>query len=284
MEPSQQNHESDAEELSQKGQESKVRRKEIIMIVIGTLISLILTQILSGIVKDIQRVRNRRMSAMMVMTNIESFARMLDNRSDAMAHADTVGTWLLAQPLEHLDTMPEDELGDLIDAAIDLRFFNHDRTAEHIFESTIDTWDNMANVEFIDKVGQCFASINTVEEYWNDWANEVGALQKEILGNPDNYPGTNKSSKLIHNSEMRHYIARIHNWRGWMKYVAATMRFHNRENMRAIDISEKELKEFINKLSKDVRNGEKPPVVHDYYMPALNPDSLNTMPPIMKRD
>ena len=268
--------------MTEKEEERMVRQKEIIMIVIGTLISLMLTQILAGIVKDIQRARNRRMSAMMVMSNIENFARMLDNRSDAMGHADTVGTWLLAQPLAYLDTMPEDELDDLINASVDLRFFNHDHTAEHIFESSIDTWDNMANVEFIDKVGQCFASINSVEEYWNEWTNDVGALLKEIHDNPENYPGSNKSTKLIHNSEMRHSIARIHNWRGWMKYVAATMRFHNRENMRSIGISEKELMKFINKLSKEVKNDEKPPVVNDYYMPALNPDSLYTMPPIMK--
>ena len=93
---------------------------------------------------------------MMVLSNVESFARMLEEQSDAMAHSDTVGRWLLAQPLAYLDTMSPDKLDNLVNDALWLRFISRDHTAENIFESSIDTWDNMGNVAFIDKVGQCF--------------------------------------------------------------------------------------------------------------------------------
>ena len=94
------------EQIAEKEEARKSRKKEIVMIVIGTFISLILTQIFADILEYIQRVQNRRMSAMMVLGNVESFARMLDQHSEAMARNDTVGRWLLAQPLAYLDTMP----------------------------------------------------------------------------------------------------------------------------------------------------------------------------------
>ena len=68
--------------------------------------SIILTQIFADILEYIQRAQNRRMSAMMVLGNVESFAHMLEQHSVALAHNDTVGRWLLAQPLAYLDTMP----------------------------------------------------------------------------------------------------------------------------------------------------------------------------------
>lgn len=63
------------EQIAEKEEARKSRKKEIVMIVIGTFISLILTQIFADILEYIQRVQNRRMSAMMVLGNVESFAR-----------------------------------------------------------------------------------------------------------------------------------------------------------------------------------------------------------------
>ena len=253
--------------------------KQVLMIILSTTISLILTLSAIALVEHFHRMKDRRMSAMMVMSNIESFARTLDRRSDMMARADSVGTWLLAQPLERFDTMPEEVLADLVNESLKLQFLNHDRTAENIFSNNIETWKNMGNFEFIDKVGQCFASMNTVEEYWNDWANDVEAVKKEIASHPDDYVGAHKSSKFMHSDELRNRIGRVHNWRGWMKYVAATLRYHNRENQRAIGITEEELMAFTDERTKEVENPEPVPDADDYYMPKLSIDSLVTLPP-----
>lgn len=202
------------EEIAEKEEERKSRKKEIVMIVIGTFISLVLTQLLANILINVQRAQNRRMSAMMVLSNVENFARMLDGHSEAMARNDTVAMWLLTQPLAYLDTMPAEELDKLTNEALSLRFLNRDHTAENIFESSIDTWDNMGNVKFIDMVGQCFSQMNSVEEFWNDWVTETKALGNEISGHSENYPGTTFPSKYLHNDEMRHRILRVHDWRG----------------------------------------------------------------------
>lgn len=154
--------------------------KQVLMIILSTTISLTLTLSAITFVEHLHRKSDRRMSAMMVMSNIESFARTLDNRSNAMARADSVGTWLLAQPPERFDTMSEEMVVDLLDESLKLQFISYDHTAENIFSNNIETWKNMGNFEFIDKVGQCFSSINTVEEYWNGWVNDVEAVRKEV--------------------------------------------------------------------------------------------------------
>lgn len=256
--------------------------KQVLMIILSTTISLSLTLTAISLVEQHHRKKDRHMSAMMVMSNIESFARTLDNRSDGMASADSVGTWLLAQPLGRFDTMPEEVLENMINESLKLQFINHDHTAENIFSNNIETWKNMGNFEFIDKVGQCFSSMNTVEEYWNDWINDVDALKKDISGHPDDYVGANKASKQLHSEELRNRIARVHNWRGWMKYVAATMRYHNRENMRSIGITEEALMAFTDERTRETENPETAPDANDYYMPILSIDSLVTLPPSMK--
>lgn len=57
--------------------------KQIGMIVIGTTISLLLTIAAAKITDNIQRVKDRRLSAMMVMSNIEIFASNLNETRDS---------------------------------------------------------------------------------------------------------------------------------------------------------------------------------------------------------
>ena len=126
--------------------------------------------------------------------------------------------------------------------------------------------------------------MNSVEAFWNDWVSETKDLANEIAGNSDLYPGSSISSKYMHNEEMRHRMARFHDWRCWMRYVADFMRYLNRKNMQTIGVKEEELMAFVEELSEEQETGESKPKATKYYTPHLSLDSLNTMPPIMKVD
>ena len=80
----------------------------------GTTISLIVTISAAQILERHQRAKDRRLTAMMVLSNIESSARSFEDMSNTLGHADTVGTWLLAQPMEELKLMPDDELARFV--------------------------------------------------------------------------------------------------------------------------------------------------------------------------
>ena len=128
--------------------------KQIGMIIIGTTISLAFTLIAAQLTENHQRAKDRRLSAMMVMSNIEIFSRLMDDYSAYLAPADSVATWLLSKPIEELELMPEEELNSLIDQVTSLPFMSHDKSAENIFSNNIETWKNMGNVAFISIAGQ----------------------------------------------------------------------------------------------------------------------------------
>ena len=85
----------------------------------------------------------------MVMSNIEAFARIAESYEEYLASTDSITTWLLSQPIEDLERLPENELNALIDQANTFPFFTYDKSAENIFSNNIETWKNMGNVEFI---------------------------------------------------------------------------------------------------------------------------------------
>ena len=80
--------------------------KQIGMIVLGTTISLILTLLTAKITDSIQRANDHRLSAMMVMSNIEKFARNLEEIANYMVSNDSTAAWLLSKEVEELEFMP----------------------------------------------------------------------------------------------------------------------------------------------------------------------------------
>ena len=249
---------------------------QIMLVFIGTTISIICTLGTDKIVGFQRKRENQRLSAMMVMSNIERFARTMDRRSNLLARNDSIATWLLSKPVEELELLPNKELSDLVDQATTVYFLSHDKSAESIFSSNMDTWKNIGNVQFIDRVGQCFSAMNTIEEYWNDWVTGIDNAMKEISQNPNDYEGSTICIKYLRNEKMRSYLHSMHNRKAWLSYVAATMRYHNRFNMEAIGIPEEEVLAFTTTRENDAENDKPEPNVMEFYTPTIKPDSLIT--------
>lgn len=251
--------------------------KTLGMMILSTTISLSLTLAVAAYMNAKQRAKDRRLSAMMVMSNIESFARTLELRSERMAPADSLSAWLLNMPLEELELMPEKELEDLISRATYVATLNHDHSAENVFSNNIETWKNMGSVQFIDLVGSCFSAINGVEEQFNEWVKGVPEAKRDVLNNPDDYEGSTVAMKMMNSDKLRTAMAAIHNRRCWLRYAAATLRFYNLKNMKAIGISEQEVMEYTNDREQKEENEGTPPDSEDYYTAPYTLDSLTSL-------
>ena len=251
--------------------------KGLLRTVLGITISIILTFGTNGLIQQRRKAKDRKMTAMMVMSNIESFARTLEKRSDRMARNDSIAAWLLCMSYEDLELLPEKELDGLIGQVTNVATLNHDHTAENIFTNSIDTWKNLNNVQFIDNVGSCFSAINGVEEQFNQWVMEVPEAIHDVQINPDQYEGSTMPMKTIHSIRMRTALAAIHNRRCWLRYAAATLRFFNLKNMAVIDISEQEVMEFTTAREKEGEVAGTPPDAHSFYTNAYTLDSLTTL-------
>lgn len=251
--------------------------KSLLRTILGITISIILTFGTNGLIQQHRKEKDRKMTAMMVMSNIESFARTLEKRSDRMAPTDSIAAWLLCTPYEDLELLPEKELADLISRATDFATLNHDHTAENIFSNSIDTWKNVANVQFIDNVGSCFSAINGVEEQFNQWVMEVPEALRDVQVNPDNYEGSTIAMKDLHSSRLRTALAAIHNRRCWLRYAAATLRYFNLQNMNAIGIPEQEVMDFTTAREKKGEDEGTPPNAQSFYTNAYTLDSLTSL-------
>ena len=251
--------------------------KGLLRTVLGITISIILTFGTNSLILWNRKVKDRKMTAMMAMSNIESFARTLELRSNRMAPNDSIAAWLLCTSYEDLELLPEKELDGLISQATTVATLNHDHTAENIFTNNIDTWKNLNNVQFIDNIGSCFSAINGVEEQFNQWVTEVPEAIHDVQVNPDQYEGSTIPMKTMHSTRVRTALAAIHNRRCWLRYAAATLRFFNLQNMTVIGISEQEVMDFTTAREKKGEDVGTPPDALSFYTNAYTLDSLTSL-------
>ena len=245
-------------------------------IILGTTISLIVTIVAAQILERNHRAKDRRLSAMMVMSNIESYAQILESAYDYMGHADTVSAWLLNLPLDKVDSLDQDSLLSLMDEVMYIPIFVYDKTAEGIFSDDIETWKNMGNFQFIDNVGKCFSNMHTIEEEWTAFSEEMDEVRDAVLYHPEQYTGSSWGSKYLNNPVFRQILRNFHNMKCWLQNKIESIRYHNYVNMVTIGISEQELLEFIEMREKEVEvDREKPGDI--IYTPNINPDSITTI-------
>ncbi len=113
--------------------------RQLAMIVLGTTISLLFTIIAAQLMENRQRAKDRKLSALMVMGNIEDFANAIDGIVADHQRMDSISTWLLSVPVEDLEQLPEERINDLVVEALGYKLIRFDRAAENIFSNNIET-------------------------------------------------------------------------------------------------------------------------------------------------
>ena len=263
--------------------EKKPWVKDLLVAFAATTLSIILTFGTTGIINHVRQKQERKLTALMVMGSIESFVRDLEELEKFTAHQDSVATWLLNLPIEDVARLGDEPLIDTFKDVRALGVITHDRTAETIFSSHIDTWKNMGNFKFIDNVGWCFSEMNSLEEEYNQRVLEIASSAVDIKVHPANYPGNSTVEKLLRNDEVRSSLKEIHNLRRTLRYQIANFRMENRNNMRLIGILEKEVMTFTDNLGAADDYEDKILNPFDFESPAIEVDSLNENLPIARQ-
>ena len=261
-------------------EEKKAKRNNFLnqigAIVLGTTISLIVTIVAAQILERNHRAKDRRLSALMVMSNIESYARILESAHEYMERADTVSAWLLNLPLNKVDSLDQDSLLSLMDELMYIPLIIYDKTTEGIFSDDIETWKNMGNFLFIDNVGKCFSDMRTIEKEWTAFSEEMDVARDAVLYHPEQYPGNSWCSKYLNDKVFRQLLRDFHNRRCWIYNQIEKIRYYNYLNMVAIGITEQELYDFIEMREKEIKVDRERPD-DNFYTPYINPDSITTI-------
>ena len=250
---------------------------------LATTLSIILTFGTTSLVEHCQRVKDRKLSAMMVMGNIETFSRKVDDMAQSMARRDSIATWMLSLPQDSLDFIPASEMVDLINEVVaGIEFLTHDKTAESIFSSNIETWKNMQKFQFIDNVGSCFSEMNADENYWKEWVEGFELAVNDVLEHPDEHPGERTVTKLLRNVVFRQKIESFHVRQSWLKYISAKYRYLNQRSARMMDIDYQEVEDFADERLKEVEINGTEPMQSDFRTKPLDVNSLNTLRPTIQ--
>lgn len=218
------------------------------------------------------------MTALMVLSNIESFIRGMEGQCEELARKDTVSTWLLRIPIEEIPKMNQDTLKQYLRETQKITMLVHDKTSETIFTNNIETWENLGNFGFIDNVGESFMGINWVIAEWDTAIDEIADLYQKVSYTPEDYPGKTLPEKLLRNPQVRSSIEHIHSLREWMEYNVYQFREANRKSMWLIGLTEKEVMDFTDARHRDEDYGDEVAETELVFNPSPVPDNLYTMP------
>ena len=265
-----------------KERKSKPWKKDLLVAFAGTTLSIILTFGTSALVDRINRNKDRKLTALMVLSSIESSIRSLEESGSIMARKDTLARWLLSIPVSQVGQLPEEAILPSIMELMVNYSFSTDKTIESIFSSNTDIWKNVGNFQFIDNVGKSYASIRVIEDDWKEQMQGISSEYSRIMEHPEDYPGKTLSEKVLSNNNVRTHLEAIGKNREWLKYIAFALRESNRHNMGLIGISEDEVMAFTDErsLAEADANSEAANAAYlrgDFAIPAISRDSLYTI-------
>ena len=249
--------------------------KDLLVAFAATTLSIILTFGTTMVVNRIKQKQERKLTALMVMSSIEQFARELDDLEEDLAHKDSIATWLLSIPIEEVA-----EWGDYLMEPLREVLGSHfallrDKTADTIFSSSIETWKNMGNFRFIDNVGYAFSQMDQVTEEYTTHIGNLGALMSDIAMHRNDYPGSSSPEKYLRHDELRNQMSSIFNLlRSDLSYNAADLRRTNRQNMQLIGITEEEVMKYTDNLGEGGEFEEDELDIDDFDKPVPDLDSL----------
>ena len=139
--------------------------KQIGMIIIGTTLSLVFTIGTSMMLERKERANYRKLSALMVMGNIEDFTNGIEEIVVRQQRCDSLCTWLLSVPVDELELMPRETLQELMFDATSNSFVSFDKAAENIFSNNIETWKMLVtsslSAALVTVLRECTISRNT---------------------------------------------------------------------------------------------------------------------------
>ena len=135
--------------------------------VLGTAIGVALTFGLNGMMESRKQERAQRLTAIMVIHDIDNTIDELKG----MKESEEKSCKLLEYATEHkghFDKVPFDTLISIINTLLTRRSeFRFENSKEKIFNSDLDTWQNLGNMKFIDNVQTFFYDRQTFQEELN---------------------------------------------------------------------------------------------------------------------
>ena len=144
------------------------RWQQFFISVLGTAIGVALTFSLNGLRANNKQQQAQRLTAIMVIHDIDNTIDILKSWKQQEASKDTLLHYAMDNK-DHLDKVPSDTLSSIIlNLVSQNRSFRFDTSKEEIFNSDLDTWQNLGSVQFLDNVQSFFYDRQTLHQINED--------------------------------------------------------------------------------------------------------------------
>ncbi len=247
--------------MEKKTTHKKIDWQQFFITVIGTAIGVALTFVVSGILERRNKAQAQRLTAIMVIHDIDNSVKIIKDMKEEEERNGELLRFALKQR-EHLEGIPFDTLTSFLGILADSRSdFSFDTSKEKIFNSDLDTWQNLGNMAFLDNVQSFYHNRQGVqdgvnqstmwerpipnEEYMqfimgDDWVTEeeyVAALQPFL-------------KEKLHENRVVYYINTSSARLNYMTQVIDYWTGLNNENKFLMGITDRELEDYVNNINK----------------------------------
>lgn len=169
-------HELIAESMEKKSTYKKIDWQEFFISVIGTAIGIAITFIVDGMLERRNKAQAQRLTAIMVIHDIDNSIDIVkEMREEEERNGELLR--LALKQRDHLEGMPFDTLNSVLVVLTDSRSeFSFDTSKEKIFNSDLDTWQNLGNMAFLDNVQSFYHH----RQWFQDGVNQSTMWKKPI--------------------------------------------------------------------------------------------------------
>lgn len=243
--------------------------ESLILSILGTTISIALTFGVNSWTKRVSSEADRKLAAVRVMANIESSARDLEMVHETNAPADTTANFILDH-IDQLEYLSTETLQDLVFSSAPTGLVTYDKSVEQIFTSSFDIWRNVDNGKFIDMAGESFHMMDIFSEEYNSWVEAIiDYADNYMYDHSDLFKADMRAYYLsyLRAPKTQRFLEEIHLRQDRLCYVAAVLRWYNRQSMELMGVSQEEVWAEVAD-SKTSPTGEPIPNQDDFVTPA----------------
>lgn len=235
--------------------------EHFLITVMGTAIGIALTFVVNGILERRNKAQAQRLTAIMVIHDIDNSIDIVKDMKEEEERNGELLRFALKQR-EHLEEMPFDTLTSVLSILTDSRSdFSFDASKEKIFNSDLDTWQNLDNMAFLDNV----QSFYHFRQGFQDIVNQQTMWKKPISN--EEYTqlimGTGWVTKeefaavllpflkeRLHENRVVYYINVSSQRLDYLVQVFDYWTGLNDENKFLMGITDQELEDYVNNINK----------------------------------
>lgn len=237
----------------------KIDWRQFFISVLGTAIGVALTFVVSGLVERRNKAQAQRLTAIMVIHDIDNTIDILK----AWKNGEEDGAVLLLYAMEHKDQkepIPSDTLTRVLNLLVrNNSDYHFDTSKEQIFNSDLDTWQNLGNMKFIDNVQSIFYNRQHLEETVNteEWFCEPIPSEEYlplIMGGWQTQEEYDESRwsflrNKLHDKRVAYYINVSYSRTSALNEYIDKFTLLNEENKFIMGITDQELEDYVNSIT-----------------------------------